>query len=177
VCGGFAGLPRAIPGQQPARRETVNQALTTRENQGNLAPVNSGGLFLSGRLPLQIRFGSDRRNRGAHGIRGWSESSEGVQKLDPVNRKESGEPPQRRDMLVAVFKEPGERDSDVSPNPKMGFPRGCEPHCLCKFCSARAVRRSSDALFPGNIDREMRGSRALKCKRRDRPGARLRNPG
>jgi hypothetical protein len=169
VCARFADWRRAIPRQRPARRETANQALATRENQGNLAPVKSRGRFLSRRV--QISFGSNLRNRGAHGVRGWSRSSEPAEEIERVSRKESGEPPECRDMLVAVFKEPGERDSDVSPNPEMGFPRGCEPHCLCKFCSARAVRRPSDALFPGNIDREVRGSRALKCKRRDRRGA------
>jgi hypothetical protein len=170
ACGGFADLKRAILCRWLLCRETVQQALATRENQGNLAPVIYRGRFLWGRGRKGIGPGSDFGERSGDRRLRWFASGESCEILERARRKESGEPLGPRDMLVAVFKEPDKRDSDASSNPGWVFPGGVNPTASVGI-AARAVRRHSKALFHKDIDREVRGSRALKCKRRDRRGA------
>ena len=56
--------------QRLPRRKAANQALAKRENQGNLAPVENGGRFLSGHIysahlvgPRPFRFLQDQLDR------------------------------------------------------------------------------------------------------------------
>jgi hypothetical protein len=45
---GLSSPEALLPCQRPPRRKAANQALATRENQGNLAPVKTGAVFLDG---------------------------------------------------------------------------------------------------------------------------------